>query len=82
MGGILKSVSNTVGSLLGAETPAVSTPAVQDPVVKPTPAAAITTAQPAVSTRTRPATGTRPRSRGARSTSILTTDLGDGKLGG
>ena len=80
MGGILKSVGNTVGSFLGTESPAA--PVVQDPVVKPTPAAAITTAQPAASTRQRPTTGARPRTRGARSASVLTMDLGDSKLGG
>ena len=79
MGGVLKSVGNTVGSLLGSETPgAPPAPA----FLKAAPAAAITTSQPPIASRSKPATGAKPRARGARSASVLTTDLGDAKLGG
>ena len=85
MGGVLKSVTQSVGSLLGTEAPATPAAAVPaTPAVRATPAAAITTAQPAIAAGAKTSLGATPRARirGSRSASVLTADLGDSKLGG
>ena len=89
MGGIVKQLTHSFSSLLTTESPvsgllsdAAAKYGVEEPAIKSTSAAAITTHPTAIASRKRSSTSTGPRTRGARSASVLTTDLGDSKLGG